>query len=166
MLISHFFFFVFLFFDIIKKLCFDYNTTIILWGGIRLHHFFGDTGYTLHFQNFQSPNSRSKPFNLLDMLKCACRSNFTFFGICLLFIKYLTKSLYSDRWIFVPILINSKKIQKNVKFDLHAHFNISIMLNGSDFINIGCNPVSPKMGVIGSNLIFNRRVDNFKSLYG
>ena len=87
---------------------------------------------TLNFQSFQSLNSRSKPFKLLKMLKCACRSNFTFFGIFLLFIKYLTKSLYSDRWIFVPILINSKKIQKNVKFDLQAHFNISNKLNGLD----------------------------------
>ena len=98
----------------------------------ELHPFLVTPNYTLHFQSFQISNSRSKPFNIIDMLKCTCRSNFTFFGILLLFIKYLTKSLYSDRWIFVPILINSKKIQKNVKFDLQAHFNISIKLNGLD----------------------------------
>ena len=33
---------------------------------------------------------------------------------------------------FVPILINSKKIQKNVKFDLETHFIVEIMLNGLD----------------------------------
>ena len=32
--------------------------------------------------------------------------------------------------VFVPILINSKQIQKNVKFDLQVHFNMEIMLNG------------------------------------
>ena len=31
---------------------------------------------------------------------------------------------------FVKYLINSKKIQKNVKFDLQVHFNMEIMLNG------------------------------------
>ena len=36
---------------------------------------------------------------------------------------------YSD---FVKYLINSKKIPKNVKFDLQAHFIISIMLNRLD----------------------------------
>ena len=94
-------------------------------GGIGWHRFFVTSDNIVHFQSFQSPNSRSKPFNV-------SKSNFTFFGIFLLFIKYLIKSLYSDRWIFVPIWINPKKIQKNVKFDLQAHFNISIKLNGLD----------------------------------
>ena len=65
---------------------------------------------------------------MMDMLKCACRSNFIFFGIFLLFIKMGTKmerSKYSD---FVKYLINSKKIQKNIKFDMQAHFNIYIIL--------------------------------------
>ena len=34
--------------------------------------------------------------------------------------------------IFVKYLINSKKIQKNVKFGLQEHFNIEITSNGSD----------------------------------
>ena len=102
---------------------------IYIWGGIGLHHFFGDTGYTLCLQ---SPNSRSKPFNLLDMLKCACRSNFTFFWIFLLFIKMGTKIQRSEYSNFVKYLINSKKIPKNVKFDLQAHFNIFNNLNGLD----------------------------------
>ena len=51
------------------------------------------SNYTL---DFQSLNSRSKPFNIIDILKCACKSNFTFFETFLLFIKYLTKSIYSD----------------------------------------------------------------------
>ena len=94
--------------------------------------FFGDIAWQCPFSKFQSPNSRSKPFNMMDILRVTCKSNFTFFWIFLLFIKYLTKSLYSDRWIFVPIWINPKKIQKNVKFDLQAHFNISNNLNGLD----------------------------------
>ena len=40
-----------------------------------------------------------------------------------------TKIQWSEYNYFVKYLINSKKIQKNVKFDLQAHFNISIMLN-------------------------------------
>ena len=63
----------------------------------------------------------------------------------------IQRSEYSD---FVKYLINSKKIQKNIKFDLQAHFNIFIKLNGLDFVNIGCNPVSPKKGVIGSLLLY------------
>ena len=34
--------------------------------------------------------------------------------------------------VFVPILINSKKIPKNVKFGLQAHFNMEITSNGLD----------------------------------
>ena len=33
---------------------------------------------------------------------------------------------------FVPILDNSKKIKKNIKFNLHGYFSINIMLSGSD----------------------------------
>ena len=33
---------------------------------------------------------------------------------------------------FVPILINSKKIQKNVKFGLQAHINMENKMNGLD----------------------------------
>ena len=42
--------------------------------------------------------------------------------------------LCSHRWInnFVKYLINSKKIQKNVKFGLQAHINIENKMNGSD----------------------------------
>ena len=37
---------------------------------------------------------------------------------------------------FVPIKIvkNSKKIPKNIKFGLQAHFNMEIMLSGSDWL--------------------------------
>ena len=33
---------------------------------------------------------------------------------------------------FVTSFKNSKKIQKNIKFDLQGYFNIEIMFNGSD----------------------------------
>ena len=53
--------------------------------------------------------------------------------------------------IFVKYLINSKKIQKNVKFDLQVTLNISIILNGLDrlfglwnFENGHCHTMSPK----------------------
>ena len=61
-----------------------------------------------------------------------------YFDFFLLFIKYFTKLLFfsgpglSKNSNFVKYLINSKKIQKNVKFDLQAYFNIEIMLNGLD----------------------------------
>ena len=51
-----------------------------------------------------------------------------FFG----FIQMGTKIQQSEYSDFVKYLINSKKIQKNVKFDLQAHFNISNKLNGLD----------------------------------
>ena len=60
-------------------------------------------------------------------------------GQILHFLKYF---YYLLRWVqelikfrpinYVPILINSKKIKKNVKFDLEAHFIVEIMLNGLD----------------------------------
>ena len=43
-----------------------------------------------------------------------------------------TKIQWSGNNDFVKYLINSKKIQINIKFDLKAHFNIFIMLNGLD----------------------------------
>ena len=43
-----------------------------------------------------------------------------------------TKIQWSEYSDFVKYLINSKQISKNVKFELQAHFNISIMLNGLD----------------------------------
>ena len=53
--------------------------------------------------------------------------------------------------ILLNTLINSKKIPKNVKFDLQVHFNISIMLNVwidylnfENFENRECKSVSPK----------------------
>ena len=75
---------------------------------------------------------------MISILKCAWRPNFIFFGIFLLFIKYFTKLLFLDNSgplknnSFVKYLINSKKIQKNIKFGLLAHFNMELMLNGSD----------------------------------
>ena len=49
------------------------------------------------FSIFQNPNSRSEPFILFSILISAWRPNFTFFGIFLLFIKPLWKSLI-QRW--------------------------------------------------------------------
>ena len=88
------------------------------------------------FLRFQCPNDRSEPFILFSILICAWRPNFTIFGIFLLFIKPLWKLLI--RWSrnfycfycsqqnnnFQKCLINSKKIPKNVKFGLQAHFNM------------------------------------------
>ena len=58
-----------------------------------------------------------------------------FLQFFLLFFKIGTKSLYLDRSKnsdFVPILKNSKKIAKNIKFHPQAYFSMNIMLNGSD----------------------------------
>ena len=57
---------------------------------------------------------------------------FIYFLIFLLYIKMSSKFQWSEYRDFVKYLINSKNICKNVKFDLQAHFNISIMLNGLD----------------------------------
>ena len=63
---------------------------------------------------------------------------YIFFEFFLLFFKYFTKLLFLDNSgplknnSFVKYLINSKKFKKVVKFDLKAHFNIEIMLNGLD----------------------------------
>ena len=130
-----------------------YNICICIYnirGGIQLHPFLVTPDYTLCLQ---SPNSRSKPFNLLDMLKCVCRSNFTFFWIFFGFILLGTKIQWSEYSDFVKYLINSKKIQKNVKFDLQVTINIFIILNGldrlfglSNFENGHCHAMSPKKG--------------------
>ena len=73
---------------------------------------------------FQSPNSRSEPFNMISILKCAWRPNFTFFGIFLLFINHFENHWSNggltqqwNRWIsdFQSGLINSKKIPKKCK---------------------------------------------------
>ena len=88
----------------------------------------------------------------MDIIKSACRSNFTIFlKFFLQFIKMSTKIQWYEYCDFVQNLINSKKIRKNVKFDLQAHFNISIMsnswidyLNFKNFENRECNSVSPK----------------------
>ena len=52
-----------------------------------------------------------------------------------------------DHWIsdFQSGLINSKKIPKNVKFGLQAHFNIEIVLTGLDFQNRNIVPWSTKL---------------------
>ena len=74
----------------------------------------------------------------MSLLKCAWRLNFTFVEIFLLFFKIGRKPLFlnlfrtiknSDFEIFRR---NIKKFQKNVKFSLQAHFNINILLSGSD----------------------------------
>ena len=95
--------------------------------------------YFMSYFHFESPNNRSEPLDVISILKCAWRLNFTFFGIFLLFIKPLWKSLI--QWSrkckisdFQSGLINSKKISKNVKFGLQAHLNIYIASNGSDWL--------------------------------
>ena len=46
----------------------------------------------------------------------------------------MVQKKHLDHWIsdFQSGLINSKKISKNVKFGLQAHFNIEITLSGLD----------------------------------
>ena len=43
-----------------------------------------------------------------------------------------TKNIKFRPLNFVPILINSKKIQKNIKSGLQAHINMENKMNGSD----------------------------------
>ena len=72
---------------------------------------------------------------MISMLKCAWRPNFIFFEIFLLFFKICTKSLFLDRPKTMILYLskkNSKQFPKNTKFDLHAHFDMKIMLSGSD----------------------------------
>ena len=79
-----------------------------------------------------------KLFNMISILKYVCRLNLHFFLKLLVFIKYFTKLLFLDNFgslknnNYVKYLINNKKIQKNIKFDVQAHFNIDIVLNGLD----------------------------------
>ena len=99
---------------------------------------------TLYFY-FENPNNQSELLKMFSILKCAWRPNFTFFQICLLFIKshwklqirrsknfYCFFTVHSKNNYFQSDLINSKKIPKDVKFSLQAHFNIEITSNGSD----------------------------------
>ena len=78
---------------------------------------------------FYSSNSRSEPFNMSSILKCARRPNFIFFWIFLLFIKYFTKLLFfsgpelSKSNSFVKYLINSKQIPKK-KYLVSKHILI------------------------------------------
>ena len=72
--------------------------SIFIRGGIHLQHLKVTTCYNIWFCDFQSLNSRSKPFNMISILKCALRPNFTFFWIFLLFIKYFTKLLFLDNF--------------------------------------------------------------------
>ena len=51
----------------------------------------------------------------MNILKYACRSNFTFFKKKLLFIKMGTKIQWYENNDFVKYLINSKKFQKKCK---------------------------------------------------
>ena len=60
--------------------------------------------------NYLNSNSRSKPFNIIFILKCAWKSNFTFFLKFLLLINYFSKI-----FVFEPL-----NFVKNVKFDLQA----------------------------------------------
>ena len=54
---------------------------------------------------------------------------FEFFYYLLSILQKIVKFRHIN---YVSILINSKKIQKNVKFHLEAHFIVEIMLNGLD----------------------------------
>ena len=75
---------------------------------------------------------------MISVLKCAWRPNIIYFLNYLLFIYNFLKSLFfngaelSKNINFIHILINTRKIPKNIKFDLQAYFNMEIILNGSD----------------------------------
>ena len=45
--------------------------------------------YSTPYFHFESPNNRSEPLDVISILKCAWRLNFTFFEIFLLFINPL-----------------------------------------------------------------------------
>ena len=56
---------------------------------------------------------------------------------CYLLNRFENRAVFIKFWSiensgFQTGLINSKKIPKNVKFGLQAHFNMKNMLNGSD----------------------------------
>ena len=63
-----------------------------------------------------------------------------FFKFFYYFLRYVQNQYFSENCgpskisDFVPILKNSKKILKNVKFDLEAHFNVDIMLSSLDLL--------------------------------
>ena len=58
-----------------------------------------------------------------------------FFNFFYYFLRYVQKSLFLDRKKTVILYLSkkiSKKIVKNIKFGLQVHFNMEIMLSGSD----------------------------------
>ena len=90
---------------------------------------------------FQSPNNRSKPFILFSILICAWRPNFTFFGIFYYLLSHFENrrsggpeifTVFTVHPDFQSVLINSKKIPKNVKLGLQAHINMENKMNGLD----------------------------------
>ena len=87
---------------------------------------------------FENPKSRSKPFNLFSILKCAWRPNFTFFWNFFIIYWCVQNCCFRkilDHWkttILKNYKINSNKFSKNVKFGLQVYFNIDITMNGSD----------------------------------
>ena len=114
------------------------NGSIEIWvcvcvGWLISNQLFLRSRATKSFFNFQSLKSRSKPLNVISILKCAWGPNFIFFYFFYYLLSHfenrwsnggLTKQW--NRWIsdFQSGLINSKKIPKNVKFGLQEHFNI------------------------------------------
>ena len=89
----------------------------------------------LHYLHFQSLNYRSKPFNMISILKYGRGWNFIIFEFFLFFLRWVEKSLFFERSKnnnFVSILKNSKKISKIIKFHHQTYFSINIMLSGSD----------------------------------
>jgi len=81
----------------------------------RITTFFGDTAWHGPFSKFQTPNGRSKPFNMINILRVTWKPNFTFFWIFLLFIKYLTKSLNPKPLNFWTHLNKPKKNSEKCK---------------------------------------------------
>ena len=91
--------------------------------------FFGGTGLHSIFSKFKQSIQTIQHDGYVKM---CLQIKFYIFLIFILFIKMGTKIQWSEYIDFVKYLINSKKIRKNIKFDLQAHFNITIMLNGLD----------------------------------
>jgi hypothetical protein len=82
---------------------------------------FDNISYNGHFWSL---NSWFKPFNMMNILKCACKSNWTLF----LYFFTIYKDGYKIRYF---LLINSKK---NIQFNLCVHLNVSIILSGIDLL--------------------------------
>ena len=51
----------------------DFHPISEPWSKMRL--------YSTPYFHFENPNNRSEPLNMISILKCAWRLNFTFFGI-------------------------------------------------------------------------------------